>query len=298
MEQLTVIRWRRYGHDRLYVERHGLRLGYWDVVAGEACVEVPDDEAAVSAAAAEFLGVGVSTTPATPATARAEAEAAPACEPEPAAAAVAPEWTDLALNLPGAAARAQARALREAAPVRTVLARALGVKTDERAWRIGADGEEAVAAQLAKLGARWRVLHAVPVGARGSDIDHLVIGPGGVFTLNAKHHPDASVWVRGDTFKVNGQNQPYVRNSRFEAERAARLLSAATDVRITAMGVIVVYGATRGFTVKEQPEDVRVVARRQVARWLRRLPPALTGEQVEAMYEQARRSTTWQPGRS
>ncbi|MDP9431276.1 MAG: NERD domain-containing protein [Actinomycetota bacterium] len=51
------------------------------------------------------------------------------------------------------------------------------MKTDERAWRIGADGEKAVAARLAELGDRWRVLHAVPVGERGSDIDHVVIGP-------------------------------------------------------------------------------------------------------------------------
>ena len=82
---------------------------------------------------------------------------------------------------------------RQAAPVKTLLARVLGVHTDERAWRIGADGEEAVAARLAKLGGHWRVLHAVPVGDRGSDIDHVVIGPAVVFTINSKHHPHASV---------------------------------------------------------------------------------------------------------
>lgn len=56
------------------------------------------------------------------------------------------------MNRPGAAAREQAVALRREAPVRTLLARAMRVHTDERAWRIGADGEEAVAARLARLG--------------------------------------------------------------------------------------------------------------------------------------------------
>jgi hypothetical protein len=64
--------------------------------------------------------------------------------------------------------------------MRRVAAVRLSCRTDERAWRIGAVGEEAVAKRLEGFGAGWRVLHSVPVGKRGSDIDHLVIGPGGV----------------------------------------------------------------------------------------------------------------------
>jgi hypothetical protein len=170
-------------------------------------------------------------------------------------------------------AREQAHALKQAAPARTLLARALGVRNDERAWRIGADGEEKVATQLEKVlrkDLRWHILHAVPVGERGSDIDHVVIGPGGVFTINAKHHPGAKIWVGGDTFMVNGQRQPYIRNSRHEAKRAA-------DV-----------------AVKKAPDDVFVVPRAQVARWLRRSPEVLAADAIEAIFATARRSTTWQ----
>ena len=120
-------------------------------------------------------------------------------------------WIDLATNPAGAEAREQAVAARDAAPVKTLLARVRGKNTAERAWRIGADGEEKVAARLAKVARkdpRWRFLHAIPVGDRGSDIDHLVIGPGGIFTVNAKHHPGAKIWVGGDTFMVNGHRQP------------------------------------------------------------------------------------------
>lgn len=207
-----------------------------------------------------------------------------------------PEWTDLAATRAGAAAREQALALKQAAPVKTFLARALGVKTDERAWRIGADAEEEVAARLRNLGERWKILHAVPVGENGSDIDHVVIGPGGVFTINTKHHPDAAIWVGGNTVMVDGHRVPYVRNSRFEAQRTARMLTAALGgVPVFITGVIAVMGARKGFTIKSQPDDgaVVVMTRREVAKWLAKRPEVLSSQQVEAIYSVARRSDTW-----
>jgi len=302
----TITPWRRYGHNRLYITTDGTRLGYWDLNTNTAH---PDDAAngpAIEAAVREWLSeqpAAPSTTPAVEAAVTPTPIAAHIDEPRlpPAGlrhrpeghSADAPQWDDLAKNKAGAAARAQAQALRDAAPVRSFVGRVLGVKTAERAWRIGADGEEAVVAQLNKLGSPWRILHAVPVGTRGSDIDHIVIGPPGLFTLNTKNHPDANVWVRGDTFNVNGRNVPYIRNSRHAAARAAKLVTAASGIAVPAMGLVVVYGATRGFTVKEQPEDVHVIARRQVSRWLRSLPPVLDPQHIDVIYEHARRSTTW-----
>jgi hypothetical protein len=206
-----------------------------------------------------------------------------------------PEWVDLAGHRPGAQARTQAIAHREAAPVRTLLARVLGVKTNERAWGIGADGEEAVGARLSRLGDEWHVLHAVPVGENGSDIDHVVIGPAGVFTVNAKNHPGARIWVGGNTFMVNGQKVPYVRNSRHEANRAAKLLTLAAGFPVEASGVIAVIGAQGGFTIREQPTDGRVVVvtRKKIANYLSARPVTLRPEQIEAIHQAARRSTTW-----
>lgn len=63
-----------------------------------------------------------------------------------------------------------------------------------------------------------------------------------MFTCNTKHHPGAKVWVAGNTFLVNGRRHPYLRNSRYEAERAARLLAAA-GAPVAVAGVVVVVGA-------------------------------------------------------
>ena len=204
-------------------------------------------------------------------------------------------WTDLSLTPAGSMARARALATRREAPVRSLVARICGVHTDERAWRIGADGEELVAAQLQRLGPAWKALHAVPVGGQGSDIDHVVIGPGGVYTINSKHHPGAAVWAGGNTVIVNGAKTWYVRNSRFEARRAAELLSARAGFPVHVTGLIAIISDRTRFTVKSQPPggDVYVLARRQVADWLSHRGAVLSPAQVGAVFEVARRSTTW-----
>lgn len=307
MAELTLVRWKRYGKDRLYVNTSdGTRVGWLDLHSGETTVELDELREAFDAAVAQHRPSGTSApTPAAQELEQASSELVPAAptprvsRPPTAEPEVAPEvpWTDYALNRAGEAARARALAEKEAAPVRTLAARLLRVHTDERAWRIGADGEEKVAAQLARLPEPWRSVHAIPIGDRGSDIDHVAIGPAGVYSINSKHHPDARIWVRGDTFKIDGRNQPYVRNARYEAKRVSAILSRATGIPLMTTGVVAVVGARGGFDVKSQPTDgaVVVLGRRDLRRWLQRRAPILTDEQVEILFEAARRSTTWSP---
>jgi hypothetical protein len=302
-----VVRWRRYGHDRLYVtDANGTKIGWRDLLTREDHVALPDRREEYEAAIAGW--VADPTAPSLPA---AEVEAVPASSPpqeppplepppvEAAALEVQPEWVDLASNRAGALAREQALSRKHAAPVKTFVARALRVHTEERAWRIGADGEEMVAAQLhrlAKKDPRWKFLHAIPIGENGSDIDHVVIGPGGVYTMNAKHHPRSSVWVGGNTFMVNGQKQPYIRNSRHEAARASRLLSDACGFPVPVVGMVVPVGAN-SLKVKEAPEDVKIVNRMGLRDWFRKRPIVLSDEQLALIFDAARRSTTWTPAK-
>lgn len=201
-------------------------------------------------------------------------------------------WVDLADNRPGQLLREQAKEINETSPLLArVLARAIFIHTDERAFRRGAEGEEAVAARLRKLGANWKVIHSVPIGDGDCDVDHVVIGPGGVFTLNTKNHLGKKVWIHTNAFKVSGQSQTYLSKSRTEATRASRMLSTACgfDVAVTPMIVVL----ADEVTVKGKPEDVLIASCRKVAKHLLREPARLDASQVDAIYEQARRSTTW-----
>ncbi len=249
------------------------RLRYWDGYrwTWHVCVRMPPPEPGPAVAGAGTPGRAVA--------------------PGPAPAGDDPGWTDLAENRPGQAVRQKALELRAAAPFRTFLARLLGVNTDERAFRIGADGEESVARRLRRLDAsRWRVLHSLPV-APNVDIDHLVIGPGGVFTLNTKHHPGKKVWVAERTFLVSGYHQSYLPKSSHEGRRVEHRLSAVCGFPVPVKPVIVVVDAQ--LTIRAQPPDVQVVDRRSIVRWLASRPTTLSPDAVEAVYGHARRSTTW-----
>lgn len=281
---LTVKRWKRYGHDRLYVSTAEKQtVGYLDLQTGAMHLDMPALAQPFDVALAEHFGIAERPIPrqAEPVAPLVPSFAVP-CE-------------DLARRTPGQQAGRAAESLRRQAPVTTALARLFGVPTDERSWRVGADGERKVAAQLDKLGQRdprWRFLHSLPVGERDADIDHLVVGPGGVFTLNAKHHRDKTVVVQGEAVYVDGFRQPYVRNSRHEAQRASRLLSAAVGFPVAVCGVVVPVNA-KDFVVKSQPKDVVVVNRRRIGQWLEATYPVLSPPAVSAVYEAARRSTTW-----
>jgi hypothetical protein len=148
-----------------------------------------------------------------------------------------------------------------------------------------------VARELAKLGQEWRTLHAVPVGRNGSDIDHVLIGPGGVFTINAKNHPGARLWVGGDTIMIGQSRLPYVRNARFEASRAARLLSSTVGQQVSVMGIVALL--CDDLTIKTPPIDVLVIGGRKLRAWLTRLGRVLDADQIAAINDHARRSTTW-----
>ncbi len=313
--ELLVNPWSRYGKHRLYVNMpDGTPVGWVDLDTGERSLSMPDladafDAAIAAHATASYTPRRVAAEPVpTPAPRRAIPDS-PGNERDPGfrrndvAGALASEepWTDLAINVPGQAARA--RAQQELAEMRerkgaflTFLARGLDARTDERSWRIGADGEETVGARLEKLrGDGWQLLHSVPVGSRDSDIDHVLIGAGGVFTINTKTHPKANIWVSRTTVMVNGHKQFYLRNSRFEAERAAKLLSRAVGwtVEVTPALVFLTDTFIPQVTVKDRPDDVLILDRLDLPRYFRRRTPVLTTAQIDQLFEKARRSTTW-----
>lgn len=196
-----------------------------------------------------------------------------------------------------AAQAVMAEALRvlEAVPHRSWWRRLLGadpLSGESRPWVRGAEGELLVGGILDRLGPEWTVLHSVPVGAGNADIDHVLLGPAGVFTLNTKNHAGQNVWLGERALLVAGQRTHHLRHARHEASRAARRLSAAVGepVRVTPVIVLV---QPKELTVRQRPAGVEVLTDQKLLRWLRRRRAVLTAGQVARLGEAAVRPETW-----
>jgi Nuclease-related domain len=317
MSPLNSRVWRRYGQLRIYVSADNGPVGWFDPRTGRFQLSQPGRRgefwAEVRAECQRLLAAGHIREPAFP------AEASPAAPQQPSpvmpvsqppAGPPAPgeRWPgqhrvgrdpdpdDLARNEPGASASARARELRREHPLLTSAAAVLGIRTSAQSFADGARGERTVGRQLSKWAARygWHVLHAVPVGQRGADIDHVVIGPFGVITVNTKTTVTA-VWVGKYGLTVGGKPVDYLRKSRTEASRAGRLLDRATGLSVPVQPVIVFVGARRVVIRRGGPADVAVLpSPRTLRQWLRRQAPVLEPSQVDAVYAAARRPATWQ----
>lgn len=189
--------------------------------------------------------------------------------------------------------------LQREAPRRSALARAFGVRplsSAARPWYAGAIGEREVGSLLARLPESWTVFHAVPVGDGEADIDHLVVGPAGVFAVNTKNHEGKRIWVGERTVMVDGAKHPYARNSELEASRIRHVLASA-GVVAPVHAVVAVLGA-KSFTVRQQPPRVAILQADSLVRWLTRRAPAIDAATQRAIVEVFDAPATWRCDRT
>ncbi|MEV2192985.1 nuclease-related domain-containing protein [Streptomyces phaeochromogenes] len=277
MAGLVVKRWKRHGLDRLYVSTAGGdTVAWYDCTSGHIEVlQAPYRNQALDALA-PYLAAPSS---------RASTEPLSTVAPPPLDAS-----DDLAVNRPGDSLLPQL----EGAP--TWLARqAMRLwrqKDDSASWRKGLAGERIAGAKLDRLKRRgWYPLHSIPLPS-GADIDHLLIGPGGVFCLNTKYFRNARIWVGDGAVKVNGgRGHPYVRNSRHEGSRASAVLTRACGFTVEVAPVLVFVSAA-SVVVASSPGDVKVIRDREISAF-RRYERVLTPQKIDSVYAVARDRRTW-----
>ncbi|WP_374114871.1 nuclease-related domain-containing protein [Pseudarthrobacter sp. R1] len=168
-------------------------------------------------------------------------------------------------------------------------------------------GQVAVGRLLEQLSHEWTVLHSVPIGAGSSDdVDHVVIGPGGVYTVRTRSYIGQAVcvsgqtmwatceatWVAGQPVIVSSEEQKHIGIARCEASKVA--LQLATDVsgQVPVTGIIVIVHA-KSVTIQEGPSDVVVLTDRQLLGWLNARPRILAPQQLQQVSEVAVEPRTW-----
>jgi hypothetical protein len=154
------------------------------------------------------------------------------------------------------------------------------------AWRRGSAGERRTARLLDPLERHgWAVLHDLAVPRSKANIDHLAIGPGGVFVIDSKQYrgrlqldPSGGLW--------HGRYPlaPTLHAVSFEADQAAVVLP---DPGLAVVPIVAVHGAQVPWG-KVVVEGVPVVSARRLPSMLRQLPAVLGPERVTALAGEAR----------
>jgi hypothetical protein len=157
---------------------------------------------------------------------------------------------------------------------------------DASAWRRGAAGERRTARLLGPLERHgWAVLHDLAVPGSAANLDHLAIGPGGVFAVDSKQYQGRlQLDSSGRLWHGRYSLAPALRAASFEADQAARVLP---DPGVAVVPVVAVHG-TQVPLGKVVIQGVPVLPARRLPRMLRQLPAVLRPERVAVLTDQAR----------
>lgn len=181
-------------------------------------------------------------------------------------------------------------------------ARDPSLRTDKRVvlhgdawpWYTGALGEIEVGRMLSALGPEWFVRHAVPIGAGTKDVDHLVIGPGGVFAINTKHHSGARVWVGDYVLRVNNENTHHLKAARADGIDVSRRLATKVGFPVPVTSVIAVLNPHSVVDIRApHNRPVSVVDARHLVGWLRSFPQQLSDTKLSLLKLAAEEPETW-----
>jgi hypothetical protein len=157
---------------------------------------------------------------------------------------------------------------------------------DALAWRRGAAGEQRTARLLSPLERQgWAVLHDLALPRSRANLDHLVIGPGGVFAIDSKQYRGRLQLDRsGRLWHGRYPLALSLQAVSFEADQAAQVLP---DPGIVVVPILAVHGAQVPCG-KVVVEGVPVVPARRLPSLLRALPTVLGPERVADLANQAR----------
>ncbi len=134
----------------------------------------------------------------------------------------------------------------------------------------GATGEEQVGGLLEGFcDNRWFVIHDAIVG-RGN-IDHIVIGPAGVFTVETKSHPGP---IR--VSRVHGATIEQARAQRRAVERIASI----------EVEPLIVYSRAWVDRPLARRKGVRLLPSRMLLGYLNKCPRRLSGDEIDAAHDQ------------
>lgn len=161
-----------------------------------------------------------------------------------------------------------------------------------RAWALGAEGERRVAEALKALPEGWVALHdrLLYPGVTDSNIDHIVVGPGGIFMIDAKNRGgDMTVhrnFLYQHTVTPDGQKQST--NLQSEVAKAAWIVKEMSSrLTVPVVPVLCLAGSrSHRFESPQFVQEVCVVSVERLVEWLTVQAPRMPSAHHQAWVRQ------------
>jgi hypothetical protein len=164
---------------------------------------------------------------------------------------------------------------------------------DIRSYRMGLLGEQAVAEQLQSLTALGcSVFHDIP-GDGKWNVDHVVVGPAGVFAIETKYRtkqpgkagqPDHKAEFDGKKIQFPaGYDTKAPEQATQNARWLANLLSKATGERVTVQSVVALPG---WWVTLKTNSDVKVLSGKQLSSFIAKEPARLSAKAIQQISHQ------------
>ncbi|MFF5260412.1 nuclease-related domain-containing protein [Actinomadura viridis] len=170
--------------------------------------------------------------------------------------------------------------------------------TSVDAWKKSSAAERRTEKQLRSLHkGGYRVLHARAVprddeGVSDGRIDHLVIGPSGVYAIDSekwdKRLPVRTLSHR-KLFHGPFNKKDRLDEARWEADQASKIIGKRVGFEVPVQASVAIYGPSIPWKVM-RVRDVDVYAGNRARGYLRRRPRILTESDVERIYQAAEES--------
>ena len=164
------------------------------------------------------------------------------------------------------------------------------------AWQKSSAAERRTERQLRSLEkGGYRILHARAVprddeGVSDGRIDHLVIGPSGVYAIDSekwdKRLPVRTLSHR-KLFHGPFDKKDRLDEARWEADQASKIIARQVGFEVPVQASVAIYGPSIPWKVM-RVRDVDVYAGNRARGYLRRRPKILTDADVQRIYQAAR----------
>ena len=143
--------------------------------------------------------------------------------------------------------------------------------------------EAAIGQLLPSLSAEWTVLQAEPAPFGQNVVDHMLIGPSGLYSITTIGHENRRVVVSGESLSTGRTTAAVLGDSRREAARIAQQLSVRVKAAVEVTPLVVVV-APVSIATRSTPGVVAVMPSTGVLEWLHMQPRVHTAGAL-ALYE-------------